>query len=286
MNGLVVVNYNDYCNTRKFIKKIINYKIIDYIVIVDNCSSDDSFSKLIKICNKKVFLIRNSSNKGYGSGINLGVRFLKNKFGIKRVIVSNTDIVIGSENDIYKLMNYFKKIDVALVGPTIKENGGLNRGWKIPTVFSDIILNIPYFHRFLRKLFLFYREKYYSDSYSIVDVVSGCFFIIDVGCLEEIDYFDENVFLYYEENIIATKLKEKKYKTVVVNDVFVVHNHSVKIDNNISKIKKFKELKKIKKYFYKNYYRETIFGIMSLDITNIIALLFIKIVIFLKGGKI
>ena len=44
--GLVVLNYNDYKTTIKLIKMIKDYKSIDLIVIVDNCSTDKSYKKI------------------------------------------------------------------------------------------------------------------------------------------------------------------------------------------------------------------------------------------------
>ena len=38
---------------------------------------------------------------------------------------------------------------------------------------------------------------------------------------KKIDYFDENTFLYYEENIIGKKLKDKNLNTYVDNRVQV-----------------------------------------------------------------
>lgn len=283
MIGLVVVNYNDYKNTIQFINSLKEYKIIDKIVIVDNNSSDESYEKIKKITNEKIILIKNDSNKGYGSGINLGAKYLIEQ-GIKKIIVSNTDIIINSEEDIKKLLSYIKN-DIALVGPNVLEKGNKNRGWKIPTCMQDIILNLPYIHRYLRKKILFYKDEHYQKEYSIVDTVSGCFFIVNAEILKKVDYFDENMFLYYEENVLGTKLKKQGYKAIIVNDINVIHNHSVTIDNSLNRIKKFKALKKSQKYFHKNYSKSSIFGIIGLDITNGFMILVLYIVMFFKGGK-
>ncbi len=48
--------------------------------------------------------------------------------------------------------------------------------------------------------------------------------------LQKVNFFDENTFLYYEENIIAKKLKQVGYKIMLHSDIFVFHNHSVTID--------------------------------------------------------
>ena len=40
---LILLNYNDYHNTRKYIDFCTNYKDIYKIIVVDNCSNDNSF---------------------------------------------------------------------------------------------------------------------------------------------------------------------------------------------------------------------------------------------------
>lgn len=42
---LVVLNYNDSDTVIEYIKRIMEYKIFDHIVIVDNCSTDNSIDK-------------------------------------------------------------------------------------------------------------------------------------------------------------------------------------------------------------------------------------------------
>ena len=283
MIGLVVVNYNDYVNTINFINSMKKYDIIKHIVIVDNCSTDNSFVELKKNVSERIILLKNDSNKGYGSGINLGSKYLIEKYNVKNIIVSNTDIIVNSEEDLKKMINYLKK-DIVLVGPNVLENGGVNRGWKIPSVWDDVVLNIPIIHRKLRKKLLFYKENDYKDETTFVEVLSGCFFIICADALKKINFFDENVFLYYEENVLATKLKNNGLKSIIANSVNVIHNHSVTIDSNMNRIKKYKELKKSQKYFHKNYSHSSLFGIISLYITDKIMLALLYLVVFFKGG--
>ena len=284
MTGLVVVNYNDYKNTINFVKSISDFKTIGHVVIVDNCSTDGSFNKLKKICDNKVSLIKNVSNKGYGSGINLGSKYLISNYGVDNIIVSNTDIIVKDNNDISIMLNYLKD-DVALVGPTVLENGNLNRGWRIPSVWVDSLLNIPYFHKFIRKKMIFYRNSYYDNNYSIVDAVSGCFFIIKSDALEKVDFFDENMFLYYEENVMGIKLKNAGYTSLIINDVSVIHNHSVTIDNSMNRIRKYKTLKKSQRYFHKYYSNSSFIGMLFLDVTYLFMLCLLYILVFLKKNK-
>lgn len=284
MTGMVVVNYNDYKNTINFIDSIKDYGVIDKIVIVDNCSTDNSFKFLKEICDDKIVLLKNSSNKGYGSGINMGSRYLIDNYDVRSIIVSNTDIIFNSESDIVKLISFLHD-DIALVGPNVLENGGVNRGWKIPSVWDDVLLNIPIIHRKLRKNLLFYDESCFNGKTTVVEALSGCFFVIRADALKKVDFFDENMFLYYEENVIGKKLMNKNYVSLIVNDVTVIHNHSVTIDNSLNRIKKYKALKKSEFYFHKNYSKSSIFSLMFLFITDKIMLLLLYLVVFFKGGK-
>lgn len=279
--GFLIINYNDYETTNKLINNIKNYNIIDKIVIVDNNSSDNSYSQLKKIENEKISVIKNSANKGYGSGINFGSKYLIDLYKECYIIVSNSDVIINSNEDLEKLIKTFD-INTAVVGPIIKENNGLNRGWKVPTALCDSLLNIVYIHKYLRPKLIYYKSDYYNNEVIKVEAVSGCFFILDSNYLKEIDFFDENVFLYYEENILARKL-QKINKLIKINTkVSVIHNHSVTIDKNINKIRKYKELKKSQFYFHKNYNKANIFDIMLLYITQKFSLLLLYITYFIK----
>ena len=76
MTGVCILNYNDAETTLILVEKISNYSIIDHIVIVDNYSTDDSYDRLKSIKNKKVNIIQSKKNGGYGSGNNIGVKYL------------------------------------------------------------------------------------------------------------------------------------------------------------------------------------------------------------------
>lgn len=249
MINFIIVNYNDFETTKKFIDNIKNYNHINEIVVVDNASSDNSYDELKKI--SEITLLKNTSNKGYGSGINVGLKYLE-KYEDSYVVISNPDIIIKREED---LINLTKKIknDIGLVGPVIIEKEGLNRGWVIPTPFKDVLFNIPFLYKKFEKKFKYYSDDFYKDNISYVEAISGCFFVSKLSILKSVGYFDENVFLYYEENILGKKLQKKNIKTICCNDIFVIHNHSVTIDKNINKYKKYKILKQSQYYFQKNY---------------------------------
>lgn len=273
--GYIIINYNDFKTTEKLINNIKDYKVIDEIVIVDNNSTDDSKNKLSKI--KGITLIANKENYGFAKAINIGCKYLINKYKECYIFVSNSDIRITQENDLKELLKCFKIKDVALVGPVIKEPDGIVRGWKSTTVLEDILLNIPLINRVYRNKLISYKDEYYNNLLSYVDMVKGCFFLIDSRTLEKVNFFDENTFLYYEENILAKKLKVKKYKTVINNKVTVYHDHAKTISKNVNNINRYKITKQSMMYYEKNYNDASKFELFVLNLLNNINLIFKKI---------
>ena len=266
--GMCIVNYNDYKTTKRLIDNIINYKCLDKIVVVDNKSTDNSLINLKKLESKKIKIIASNKNGGYSYALNIGCKYLIEEFKELTIIVSNSDIIIDSENDLIELAKIVSDNRV-VVAPTIIEGNNLNRGWKIPKPTDDILQNIFYFHRYFKKKIM-YPDNYYHKKLSKVEVVSGSFFLINSKHLENINYFDDKVFLYYEENILGVKTKKAGKSMVVVNDIDVVHDHSVTIDKSLKAIKKYDILKQSQYYFEKYYNKVNWLQLLLLKITTFI----------------
>lgn len=265
--GIIIVNYNDFTSTEKLINNIKDYRVIDKIVVVDNHSSDDSPQKLKKLKLPKLKVIINEENKGYSYAINTGAKYLIDEYKECNIIISNADVIIEKEEDIETLIKLLHRKNVGIVAPTILERGTKNRGWKNPTPKQEIILNIAYIHRFFRKKYLYYDDDYYQGDFSIVDVLSGCFFLIQSKTLQAVNYLDDHVFLYYEENILAKKLQVKKKINLISNKVTIIHNHSVTIDKSLKRIKKYKAQKKSQYYFEVEYNNASLLERMLLKLT-------------------
>jgi len=263
--GFLIINYNDYKTTLKLIDNIKEYRVINEIVVVDNKSTDKSVENLRKI--KNIKLIENEENYGFSKAINIGSKYLIDKYKECYIFISNSDIRISSEDDIKELINTFDK-NIAVVGPVLQEPSNIVKGWRLTSIFEDILLNIPLINRIYRNKLISYKEEYYKDKISVVDMVKGCFFVIDSKALEDINYFDENTFLYYEENILAKKLQAKKYKTVINNDVLVYHDHAITISKNVNDINKYKITKDSMMYYEKNYNNASKISLFILEVLN------------------
>src|SRR5574344_1146933 len=277
--GMVIVNYNDADTTLRLINNVRNYKVMDKIVIVDNNSTDDSLVKLESLNLKQLIVLETKENKGYSYALNIGAKYLIDLYQDVKIIFSNADIIIDSESDLKELLNDLNDTNV-IVAPNILEDNTINRGWHIPTFWDDLIQDIPYFGKKHFDKHLKYNDTYYDKNLSKVETVSGSFFLMMSSHLKKINYFDEGVFLYYEENIFGIKTKALRKNIVIDNNIDVVHDHATSINKSVNRIKKIRIMHKSQYYFEKNYNGANIFQLLLLRIVGFISSIILSIKYF------
>ena len=252
-NCFIIVNHNDYKSTKHLVDNIIDYNIIDDILIVDNNSKAEERELLKTITNEKIEILYNDDNLGYSHGINTGAKYLINKYENCNFIISNSDIVILGEDDIHKLIDLLNYETVGLVGPQILERGIKRRGLKCITPWIDIRRNLTPFKNKINDHKLVYPDSYYEGETSFVDVVSSAFFLISSDTLKKINFMDENIFLYYEDFVLARKVQELGLMVLISNQVCVKHLYSGSVDKIYTSREKNKMLKESQFYFHSTY---------------------------------
>ncbi|MDP3386738.1 MAG: glycosyltransferase family 2 protein [Eubacteriales bacterium] len=248
MNIIIILNYNDYETTFNLLNQIQNYHILDKIIVVDNCSTDNSYEKLMVMQGNKIDIILCSKNLGYAYGNNYGMKFAFANYNPKNFIISNPDILFLEEDlgKILKVLDSGENIGI-VTGRIhdLKNELISNWAWRVPT-YKDLLVGCFFTTYLLVRRFFktsIYLDKKLLEKNDIVETeaVSGCFFSIRSEVFRDIGFFDERTFLYGEENIIAFKLKAGGYKSYVVSKAIITHMNSVSINKNIKKrMKKYK----------------------------------------------
>ena len=260
-NAIVILNYNDSKTVIDYIQLIKDYKNIDKILIVDNCSPDGSYEKLKKYRSDKIEVIQTDGNKGYAYGNNYGVHYLEKKNEkYDFITISNPDIFV-KDSTIQKCLEFLEKhSDIGMVAPTMFLPDGKASplaGWKERKLDSDIRDSSMFLTRLKNKSHVeCYPKSHFKGEFSYVDCIPGSFFIIRYDTFRDVDYFDENTFLFFEEDILGKKLKLKGYKVAVLNELQFIHYESVTINKTLAYLKKYKTLQKSKKYYHKTYNEE------------------------------
>ncbi len=234
----IVLNYNDYSTTSILINKIKSYKALDHIIIVDNCSTDNSFEKLKSFQDEKIIVMSSGKNGGYGFGNNFGLKYAINELKCKYCIIANPDVIF-EEDIISRLVMFLENNnDFAVVAPF--QVGTKKQAWKKVGVFKDQLFN----SLLLNKIFnpRYYPDSYFNNAICEVYAVKGCFLVFRAEAIQKIGFYDEDFFLFEEEKVIAYKLEQCNYKSAVLTDVNYVHNHSVSIKKTFNKFGQSKKL--------------------------------------------
>ena len=259
--ALIIVNFNDVADVEQYVTKIKNYDIIDKILIVDNKSTkpENSFELLQKLSSDKVEVISSEKNGGYSYGNNFGINYLKSKNEeYDYYAISNPDIDISEEAILNTVQFLEMQNKAGVAAPRMKAaNGNWIRrsSWKYRTfgreiVHSSRILELL-FYKILRDGE--YSEEEYKKPALKVEAISGAFFIIKKEALDKIKGFDENICLFYEEDILAKQLQEFNYDIYSLNDISFTHYESQTIGKTFNYFKKMKELYNSKIYYHKTY---------------------------------
>lgn len=239
--GCVILNYNDSQTTIRLLKMIYSYNNIDEIIIVDNCSTDDSYVLLSKYSGKKISVLRTKKNGGYGYGNNVGINYAKNVKKCKYVLLSNPDVIFDEEL-VSIMIDKLCELDggcISAIQNDIFNNPIKDIAWKIPKPFEYSVTNTR-----LSKFFNYnYKKSYFTNKDVVqVDCLPGAMLMFDTEKFEKSGGYDENMFLYCEEVAIACRLKEKGYKSYLLLNYNYRHEHSVSIDKTIASKRRQLEL--------------------------------------------
>lgn len=222
----VILNYNDAPTTIKLLEHIKNFAILKNIVVVDNCSTDDSWKKLIHYQNDKIHVIKSEKNGGYGTGNNIGIRYAKENLNADYVLIANPDVIF-EEDCINKLVETFTKNPlVAIV--SAKQSNSSDCAWKNCSALEYVLATSLFFEIWLK--IRCYSKEYFANKDSVeVFSVPGSLLMVDADKMLKYGMYDEDFFLYYEEPVLAQKFADAGYKTILRLDTNYIHNHHVSI---------------------------------------------------------
>jgi len=235
----IILNYNDYLTTEQLIKHIHEFDSLDNIVIVDNCSSNDSYNKLLKYRSNKIRVIKTDKNKGYGAGNNYGVMYCKEVLNSDYVVIANPDVIFDEEFVVECIEVLKKESDVAIVTGLMLDGHSMEvqkNAWYIPTAIEEVIDSSSILKRIVSFLNRDKKHELYDLENKYFEAVAGSLFAMDVNKFIEIGMFDEDIFLYCEENILAIKMKEAGYRAARLNNIKYKHFHSTSISKEYKKM--------------------------------------------------
>lgn len=197
--SLIIVTYNSEAHIYECLNSVFKYNDIAdklEVVVVDNGSIEQKimFSTINMIYNDKVQLIANSSNLGYGSGNNLGV---KNTIA-DIILIMNPDIRLVQPVFLSIINEFNDNINYGMLG--LKQ---YYSEFKAGLSYSLNYQHGPFQSIFLTVLYNTLNRYDYRKMY-----LSGAFFCIRRAVFESIGQFDERLFLYGEESDLHYRFRK------------------------------------------------------------------------------
>lgn len=253
MTGIIILNYNDFDTVWKLYNKIKDYKTIHCIVIVDNCSTDGSYEKLKNNCN--CIVLKTEKNGGYSYGNNFGISWLMENTECDYFIVSNPDVVFDESfvSEIVKEMNNDRSIGI-MSGVMLDRNQNPAKSqFGYTTTYRQALMECFYLYRRYQMHYAKHQVDF-NKKINYVEVVWGSLFVISADAYKAINGFDENTFLYHEENILSELMKKHHFKEAILTTVEYVHMHAVTISKGTSRMNRHKIGTESMYYFQSKYH--------------------------------
>ncbi len=252
MIACVVVNYNDGGQTKSFIERTSSFDIIDYFVVVDNNSCDDSLDILSPIVDNRIHLIKNQKNGGYGFGNNVGVNYALENLCCDYVIIANPDVYFDCNyvKCAYQLLQSNEKcIAVSGIQFDMEDIPVEQSGWYLPSPIELVFEYTILLGKLIKK-----RNCDISNKLCTTDCLAGALLMVNSKLFREIGGYDENMFLYYEETLLGIKTKSNGYCSIFSNELHYHHIHEKTINKNIPNVvEKVKIMLSSKECILRNY---------------------------------
>lgn len=256
--GIIILNYNNFLDTIKCVESVeqFNTANIKY-VIVDNGSTDANAVPKIKqfvgnrfqgkslIINEgdtapsslpDVTFLISKVNNGYACGNNKGLKILEKDHDVDRILILNNDILFVEDiiPNLIKLQDSLN--DCAIMSPLLLKKDGKEFDYNCarldPSCGKLIRTNflMPYYWIVKKRYDLIFRKQMLLMSYTYpypnffaVELPSGACMLIKKDIFKQIEYFDPNTFLYYEENILFRKIQAIGMRNYISTNSRCIH---------------------------------------------------------------
>lgn len=220
------IEYIEHCNICLKHRNTIKYIIVDNDDTLTGLNIIKNKNECKKICiidtldilefkqnGINIVYVATGENTGYAKGNNLGARISNKLYPENHYLFSNNDLFFPHEYSLDEVENYLES-GYALVAPDIvSQESHLN-----PIKIEG--LNYLLYWQYIPIISKIAKRNEIETTYS------GCFWFFERDNFNRIGGFDEGTFLYFEEYIMAEKIKKNSNKVIYYPQMRVVHNHN------------------------------------------------------------
>lgn len=221
---VIIVSYNTRKMTVECVRSVLEQtSSLRYeVIVVDNASTDQSV-EAIRANFPEIHLIALDQNLGFGRANNLAADHAQGQ----KLLLLNPDTVVLNRA-IEKVYGFALANPECRIwgGRTVFEDGTLNPQscWKRMSLWS-IFCNLLGLTR-IKSSSLFNSEGYGGwrrDSVRTVDIVTGCFFLVDRNLWAQLKGFDSRYFMYGEEADLCLRARRFGARPIITPSATIIH---------------------------------------------------------------
>ncbi len=248
--SVVVLNWNradDTIECLNSLKRVDRSNFELSLIVVDNASSDNSLEKIKEFTSKnwdrsiKLKILKNSENLGFTGGNNLG---------IKEVVKDRDDFVLILNNDTIVHKDLIKNLvkvalenkEASCLSPKIyfakgyefhKEAYSQKELGKVIWYAGGVI---DWKNIYGKNLGVDEVDHGQYDDIREIDFATGACMFLRVKALQEVGFFDERYFMYFEDVDLSQRIKRNNYQVLFVPNGLVWHKvgQSSKIGSDLN----------------------------------------------------
>lgn len=224
--SIVIVNYRSGNLVRESLKVLHRNKpeFAFEVIVVDN-SCDGDFGRRLKEEFPDANYISLGENTGFARGNNIGIKSAKGEY----ILILNPDIII-TPLCLELMLSYLEKDSgIGIVAPQLLNPDGSAQvschrfpRWFTPILRRTILGN---FSRARKHLYYYEMRDLDRQNVSEVDWVMGACLMMRAKTLEEVGYFDERFFLYFEDTDLCRRFKDRGCRVVCIPSAKMFHFH-------------------------------------------------------------
>jgi GT2 family glycosyltransferase len=236
--SILIISYNTRALTLLAIESLFRYPppVNFEVIVLDNKSPDHSATAIRKAF-PQIETIAYPQNVGFAKGNNIAADRARGQ----RILLLNPDTVT-LENSHAALWEFAEKAPDRGIwgGRTLFPDMSLNPTscWRRMTPWSLFCAAFGLTHIFPRSR-LFSSEAYGDwprDTFSDVDIVTGCFLLIDTSLWLRLGGFDETFFMYAEEADLCLRAKVMGARPGISPAAEIIHLGGVSEATSVDKI--------------------------------------------------
>ncbi|WP_395374406.1 glycosyltransferase family 2 protein [Marinicella sp. W31] len=224
--GVVIVNYNAGSALTECVESLYQYNTeITSVIVVDNNSSDTSIEQLQQSV-QGIQVLQNAANVGYATACNQGAALLDTQY----LAFVNPDCVFV-QSVMKPLLNEMALItQIGVCGCKVDNmDGSEQEGSRryLPTLFKVFntytrLAQLPLFRGVFKGVNRLHETM--PEQAVSVEAVSGAFFIIRASVFKQVEGFDNNYPLHFEDLDLFQRVKNANRDIVFYPQVSVCHH--------------------------------------------------------------